>query len=504
MFGESDTAPESPRLRLINRMLAVCVAVLVLMVAILCVMYFVSANEDVETSSGETGDCTWILEGTVLTVSGEGAMDDYAFGSGPWGTDVTKVRIEEGVTNVGDYAFSECGSLESVSLSGTVTSIGAHAFEDCHALGSVDLPDSVVSVGDYAFGWCGSLSYVGIPASVSYIGTGAFTQCASLRSIDLDPENPRYSCSEGALLDREGTELVQHLAGDDRAEYRVPDGVVSIADYAFKGCETLTTIVLPDTLEIIGAHAFEDCFALRTVSIPDSVTWIGEAAFESCNSLTGLTVGEGTVYIGDLAFAWCYSLPSVHIPAATTHIGSRAFTYCFALESIGVSASNPSYSSADGVLLTRDGTKLVQFPAGSRDASYAVPDGVESIGEYAFVHCSLRSVTVPESVISIGSCAFESCGELSDVTLGNGVASIGDLAFRGCPSLSRISFGDSLGDLGTSPFLGTTFLDADGSTALDATAENLKGSVFEGSDRRLARQTARSQPDLLGRDLEPL
>lgn len=488
VFSKSDASQGSDRLRLINRMLVACVVALILIVSMLAVMYFISVNEDEETSSGETGDCAWTLEGTVLTVSGDGAMGDRTFGPGPWGTDVTEVRIEGGVTSVGDYAFSECRSLEKVSIADTVVSIGRHAFEGCSSLGSVSLPGSVVSVGDHAFGWCSSLSSVSIPASTTAIGLGAFTQCTSLRAIDLDPENPRYSSADGALMDRDGTELVQHLAGDDGAEYRIPDGVVSIADYAFYSCETLETVSMPGTLEVIGARAFEDCFVLRSVSIPDSVTYIGEAAFESCNSLSELTIGEGTEYIGDLTFSWCYSLPSVQVPASVSHIGDRAFAYCSALEYIGVSASNPSYSSVDGVLFSRDGADLVQYPAGAKDAAYDVPDGVVRIGDHAFAHCGLTTVTIPDSVTSVGSSAFEDCGSLSVVTMGNGVAAISDLAFRWCPSLSRISFGDSLSVLGTSPFLGTTFLAADGSTVLDATAGNLRGVLFAGSDQRLVAQ----------------
>ena len=92
--------------------------------------------------SGTTGDCTWTLNGTVLTISGNGEMDDGVdfdedsgeYAGTPWGTGITKLVITDGVTNIGKYAFMKCEKLTSVTIPESVTSIGGYAFYRCSNL----------------------------------------------------------------------------------------------------------------------------------------------------------------------------------------------------------------------------------------------------------------------------------------------------------------------------------------------------------------------------------
>lgn len=114
-----------------------------------------------DIQSGETGDCRWTLNGTVLTISGFGAMGNYQhFSELPWGADITEVHIKNGVTTIGDNAFARCFSLASVKIPETVVSIGAHAFENCTALMAIELPAYVDSIDNYAFFNCVALTDV--------------------------------------------------------------------------------------------------------------------------------------------------------------------------------------------------------------------------------------------------------------------------------------------------------------------------------------------------------
>ena len=90
-------------------------------------------------TSGTTGACTWSLDGTVLTISGNGAMSNYSYGyTAPWSSSaITSVIIEEGVTSVGNYAFYYCPSLSSVTLPKSVATIGGFAFSGCTELADV-------------------------------------------------------------------------------------------------------------------------------------------------------------------------------------------------------------------------------------------------------------------------------------------------------------------------------------------------------------------------------
>ena len=128
--------------------------------------------------------------------------------------------IPEGVTKIGDYAFSDCSSLTSVTIPEGVTRIGAWAFKNCSSLTSVTIPEGVTEIGNSAFNGCSSLTSVTIPEGVTEIGTGAFYGCSSLTSVTIS------------------------------------EGVTKIGDYAFYGCSSLTSVDLPGSVDSVGKEAF--------------------------------------------------------------------------------------------------------------------------------------------------------------------------------------------------------------------------------------------------------
>lgn len=147
--------------------------------------------------SGTTGACNWIFYGDkkTLTISGEGAMDNYTSASDvPWATCVpyiNNVIVEDGVTNIGDYAFCDCSNLSTVYISADVQNIGNSAFENCTNLKSVILPEGAMTIGSSAFRNCTNLSEVSLPNSITRIGTCAFAECTNLLIIKI-PQNNIY------------------------------------------------------------------------------------------------------------------------------------------------------------------------------------------------------------------------------------------------------------------------------------------------------------------------
>ena len=262
-----------------------------------------NASEPTETSPGYSGglycpDCdkvvekgytywnednlTWKLDADgTMTISGTGAMKDYGYSANQSpaynNLKVKKVVIEKGVTNIGNWAFSECNSLTSITIPGNVESIGESAFYSCDNLTDVTLQDGVKSIGNSAFIWCNKLTNIVLPNSITSIEGFAFKDCTSLTSITI------------------------------------PDGVTSIGEAVFYNCTSLTSITIPDSVTSIGRYAFENCSSLKSITIPDSVTSIGKGAFKNCSSLKSITIPDSVTSIGAMAFDSCSNLKTISL-----------------------------------------------------------------------------------------------------------------------------------------------------------------------------------------------
>ena len=276
-----------------------------------------------------------------------------------------------------------------------VVEIESSAFNGCANLTSIIIPDSITSIGDFAFENCSGLTSITIPDSVTSIGDHAFYNC--LTSITVSENNKYFSSLNGVLFNKDKTELVTYLIGNERTEYAIPDSVTSIGDRAFYKCSSLTSIIIPDSVTSIGDHAFYNCSSLTSITIPDSVTSIGDHAFYNC--LTSITVSENNKY----------------------------------------------FSSLNGVLFNKDKTELITYPIGNERTEYTIPDSVTSIGNFAFYNCSsLTSITIPDSVASIGNSAFYNCSSLTNIKLPDVIDIISGNTFRDCSSLLNIIIPDSV------------------------------------------------------------
>lgn len=248
-----------------KKLLSVLLCLIMVMSILTIIPSGISAVEnelaDTGDDSGVTGDCTWKVEGTVLTISGNGKMGDYYHKSGgelsPWRyKKITEAIVKPGVTYIGNYAFADLDFLEKVSIPNSVTSIGDHAFYFSRNITTVSIPDSVTTIGDHAFYACKGLTGVKLPASLTEITPSLFYSCSSLKS------------------------------------FSIPYGVTSIGTYAFYQCTSLEIVSIPDSVTTIDDHAFANCPELKCITIPDSVTTIDEwsLGYQSYSRIAGFTI----------------------------------------------------------------------------------------------------------------------------------------------------------------------------------------------------------------------
>ena len=235
----------------------------------------------------------------------------------------------------------------------------------------------------------------------------AFAGCDFLTSLTL-PRSVK-EIGEGAFASCDA--LTEIKASMTNSFFKDEDGVLYSKSgdvlIAYPAGLAAESFVVPDGVTTIGDSAFSGCSSLSSLTLPEGVTTIGDWAFSGCESLNSISFPEGLTTIGEFAFSDCESLSSISLPESVTTIGKCAFLGCSSLTSIVVSPTNESYKDLDGVLYSKDGTLLIAYPAGREAESYVVSDGVTTIGKDAFSGCSsLSSLTLPESVTTIGKDAF--------------------------------------------------------------------------------------------------
>ena len=298
--------------------------------------------------SGTSNNMSWNLNGNgVLTISGTGNMPDYSSTSQPWykyRESIKQVKIGDGITGIGDYAFSGCTNLTSVTIPGNVTSIGDYAFGGCKALEELTIPEGVKKLG-YKIIADTYIEKIKIPSTVITSGSDS-----------------EYNIWYGAL------------AGDGvLTEVEFAEGMTRIPAYVCENASSVEKVVIPSTVTRIGISAFDGCGGLKGVSLPDGLAQVEDAAFNRCKSLASITVPKSVTSIGANAFANCTSLKSAVIEANgkklfETTMGDYAFSGCTNLTSV------------------------------------TIPGNVTSIGDYAFSNCNSLVANVYKNSTGLTYC----------------------------------------------------------------------------------------------------
>lgn len=387
-----------------------------------------------DLGTGAFGDCAVL--GKVAAGSGLTAISDNAFLNC---AKLKEINIPENVTYIGSGAFNNCTALTEITLPDGVKSLGANAFRSCTELSLVNLGEGLRTVGTYAFEKCGKLTEITLPESVVQIGLGAFYDCVKLSDItiydeliDIEQhafENTAYyeneaNWTDGALY------LSNHLVQTKTTvsgNFKIKDGTVDVAKYAFSFCNNLTGIYIPDSLQYVHAYAFYRCDGLETINVGannERYRSEGNCLIEKDHDVLILgcntsVIPEGVTGIGNYAFNWCGKLTEIILPESVTLVGNLAFYGCSALKSLTVNG-NPTFLSnvftncngVEAASVTSD--VLANIPR-NKLKKLTLTGGDKIYTRAMYGASDLESVTIPDTVTSIGAEAFYNCGKLTDI-----------------------------------------------------------------------------------------
>ena len=391
---------------------------------------------------------------SIAIPEGVTSIGNYAF---RYSSALQSVTLSTTVTSIGNYAFSETG-LQSVTIPATVTSIGGSAFRSNTALQSVTFADgavaegsnsqtaeSTVSLGNYVFQDCTALTTVVLSNRVTALPTSAFNGCSSLASGsvasgDTTPSTGLIFSASGALTSIGNTAFAETAL----TSITLPEGLTTLASGAssysqspFYMCASLTSVTLPSTLTAIGG------MALSTASA-NNASVLRDVYVTGYTYTTGSDEGD----VGDFAAA------RSAVAAALAEETGAASTF-FSVDGILYSMSVDAQHAVTDVALRH-------YPFGRElTTEFTVPDGVTTLGSYAFggntssswsTYANLTSIDIPDTVTAIADYAFYYNAILQSIDLPDTVTSIGASAFRYCTGLTRIDLPSSLETLGQYAF----------------------------------------------------
>lgn len=404
---------------------------------------------------------------TSFTFAGNSKLESISAYMFDGCTKLQTVTFEQGsaLTSIQAHGFQGMTKLTTLDLGGaSLTNIDNYAFLDCESLQSLTLPDTLTNIGRFAFYNCASLSELTIPALTEHIGSYAFYGTKNCSLYFKADELPLYldeywdhslqAYYTGVVSVKEQGDwkyatktngniaIIKYFGKEsviDLSKLKLGGKIETVGGHAFEGCG-ITSITLPDSLLEIQRYAFADTKHLSSVIIPKNVRYVADHAFAG-SGIASLTFWGGRINVIEAyAFAYTDNLKSVELPDSLTKLGSYAFH--------------------------RSGIESLQF--GEHFSLTKIP-------EAAFSETKLTSVKIPDSVTEIGYSAFRDTRTLTQVELGRGEnLIISSNAFYNT-GISKIYIPDNVAHVGEYALIGLENL-----TAYEVSSENKTYTAVDG------------------------
>ena len=376
-------------------------------------------------------------------------------------SNLQEVKFSSGMKSIPSYTFYNCKSLSSFEIPNSVKTISSGAFNSCNSLEKLYIPSSVVTIQDNAFPGatnvnftlevdennpnykmvgdtlltkdgtkllqifrgsniteysipegvttfesstfrtCTNLEKILIPATVESITGNPFYPLKQLSLIEVSSDNSKYSSDEGAIYNKDKTELIYCFSKGSK--YTVKDNVKTLKTFSFANKSNLEEIILPEGLEKIESQCFSGCVNLKGLQIGSNV-----------NSLSGMSF------------------------------------YGVSLTKITIDENNPYYVIENNMLLNKNKTILLDTLSSLEEI--IIPNGVKEIADYAFHHnVNLKNVVIPDTVEKIGV-SFNICTLLEKIEIPSSVTSISRTCFSNSTNLKEIIIHKEKGSITGSPW----------------------------------------------------
>lgn len=412
-------------------------------------------------------DCTNLTYVTLpdgLESIGNNAFDN---------ADITSLVIPDSVTSIGWYAFAHNRNMVSAKLPSSLEVMSHSILYNCNKLTDVVIPEGVTNIGDNAFTGT-ALKQITIPKSVTSIGNSAFSGCNKLTSIRYNGTTSEWKAIEKDVWSQYAYEYGVIYCTDDKMSYKeniIQDIVelngmtysFTVGERDYQGYKlvsvtdkTLKEVVVPDMCAnfpviAVGGEVFKDNACLQNITLSANLKYIGESAFENCLGLISISIPNKMSDIGDYAFRGCYRLIEVFNDSYMSFSQGYEDDGCIAKYAKNVygrgNGGGTSKLHIDGdYIFYVDETESYLVDYKGTDTILTLPEnGGVAYGIYKYVfkdNNSLTNVVIPNVVTSIGEYAFENCEGITEITLGNGLVEIGEQAFNACGGLNKVHVSD--------------------------------------------------------------
>lgn len=408
------------------------------------------------------------FSGKVLKVLEIG--DDFASSN----LQISSLSVDDGIISIGARAFKNCANLATVDIAQSVTYLGEECFYGCSALESF-CNNGIITIGAKSFAECGNLKVISIE-SLDSLQQGIFFNCSQLMDCNL----PNIKSI--------GKEAFKNCLS--LKEYYIPASVTTIGESAFENLP-ITSINIPNNVLTIDNFVFKGCTSLLSIIIPNNVRGLGLGVFEGCIALTSVSIGSGIKYLPWI-FKGCINLSDIRIEdSITTLTFGYSGEYKPSVPIGNIDTYKPSSSMFNGLHLKNvyigrnittekycyytyskteygntydynyfyipnppfSGSNINSLTIGPLVSDLKMCDYVKSAG--AFENCiNLDSVVIQSTTTEIPKNTFSGCCKIESLEIPNTVTQIGNNAFLGCAGLKKISLGSNLVSIGINAFAG--------------------------------------------------